>query len=101
MTMPTTQQALLAHLSAVRRLMGWTRERFDLDAADTVLVEQKAPELPGFPPVETVIGFWTAPDVRHEFKLFKPATEIEPADLPPSWMKDRLLVEMTLDCSCC
>lgn len=96
-----TREAVVAHLGAMRRIKGWTRERFTLDAVATVLIEQAQSGLPGFPPVETVIAFWTSPEVRHEFRIFKSAAEIEEADLPPSWMKDALRVEIEMGCGCC
>lgn len=92
---------IAAHLGALRRLKGWTRERFGLDTGATVLVEEGRTTLEGFPPIETVVTFWTAPDMRHAFTIFKPATEIAADDLPPSWMKNGLVVEIAAGCNCC
>lgn len=96
-----TREQLAAHMGALRRIKGWTRERFSLGATDTVLVEQAQTTQPGFPPVETLIAFWTSPECRHEFKVFKPATAVEEGDLPPSWMKSSLKLEIVAGCTCC
>jgi nitrate reductase delta subunit len=89
------------YLSALRRVKTWTRERFALEAGSTVLVTEAACELPGFPPLETVTAFWSAPDIRHEFKVFKPIEDIIEDDLPPAWMKAAMIVELQMGCSCC
>jgi nitrate reductase delta subunit len=49
--------------------------------------------LPGCrPPLETVVAFWSAGNTRHGFKLFKPVAQVSEDDLPPSWMKNALMV---------
>lgn len=103
MTMPPgdAQIDLLAHLVAIRRVRDWTRQQFALAPAQAVIIEQNPTELPGFPPVETVVAFWTAPEHRHEFKIFKPTRSVEQDDLPPSWMRGALRVEADIACSCC
>ena len=50
----------------------WTRARFALPEDAVILVSEIACGLPGCPPLETVVAFWTD-DRRHRFKLFKPA----------------------------
>lgn len=97
----TSRTGSIEYLSALRRLKGWTRERFDLPSGSPILVTEASCELPGFPPLETVTAFWSAPDVRHEFKVFKPVEEIEVDDLPPAWMKAAMIVDMEAGCSCC
>ena len=57
--------------------------------------------LPGCPPLETVIAFWTEGDRRHHFKVFKPVAEVVLDDLPPAWMKDALAVPEGFECDCC
>jgi nitrate reductase delta subunit len=47
------------------------------------------------------VAFWTEGDRRHQFKIFKPAAEVSPADLPYSWMKDGLVVPEGFSCDCC
>ena len=51
------------------------------DAA--ILVAEVACGLPGCPPLETVVAFWSGSETRHQFKLFKPVTEVSADDLPP------------------
>ena len=74
---------------ALDRVRAWTRERFALAEDVTVMVSELACALPGCPPVETVVVFWTAPERRHHFKIFKPVGEIAAEDLPPAWLKNR------------
>ena len=86
---------------ALDRVRAWTRERFALAEDVTVMVSELACALPGCPPVETVVVFWTAPERRHHFKIFKPVGEIAADDLPPAWLKDSLVVPEGGDCDCC
>ena len=76
------------HLEALDRVKEWTRGRFKLPADAAILVSQIACGLPGCPPLETVIAFWTANDTRHQFKVFKPVAEVVPASPAslPDWM---------------
>ena len=83
------------------RIRGWTRERFALDADAALLVTELACAVPGCPPLETVVAFWTGGNRRHHFKIFKPAREVELADLPYAWMKDGLYVPDGFSCDCC
>jgi hypothetical protein len=88
------------HLAAIDRVRQWTRERFRLGGDVAVLVSQVSCQLPGCPPLETVVAFWLD-DKRHQFKLFKPVAAVAPDDLPPAWMRDRLLALDGIECSCC
>jgi hypothetical protein len=88
-------------LQAIERIREWTRERFSLDGDATLLVTEVACSQPGCPPLETVVAFWTEGDRRHHFKVFKPAAEVLPEDLPYSWMKDGLVVPDGSSCDCC
>jgi nitrate reductase delta subunit len=90
-----------AQLQALDQIRDWTRERFSLDADATLLVTEVACSQPGCPPLETVVAFWTEGDRRHQFKVFKPAGEVTPADLPYAWMKDGLAVPEGFSCDCC
>ena len=90
-----------AHLAAVERLKDWTRARFVLSQDETVTVTQAAPSAPGFPPVETLVSFWTTDGTPHHFKVFKPAEEIVEDDMPPPWMKAALAGAPGVSCSCC
>ena len=57
-------------------VQAWTRRRFKLPAQAAVLVSEVACIVPGCPPLETVVAFWTADDRRHQFKLSKPLREV-------------------------
>jgi hypothetical protein len=85
---------------ALDRVRGWTRERFGLPAEAVVVVAEVACTVPGCPPLETVIAFWVG-EKRHHLKVFKPVADIEPDDLPPSWMKPALAVPEDYECGCC
>ena len=89
------------HLDALARVGAWTRERFTLSETATVLVTELACGLPGCPPLETVVAFWTAEAKRHHFKIFKPVGEIVRDDLPFAWLKDSLAVPDGFGCDCC
>jgi len=89
------------HLAALDRVRDWTRVRFKLPEEAAILVSEVACSLPGCPPLETVVAFWTGNDTRHHFKLFKPAVEVVEDDLPPSWMKNALAVVEGFGCECC
>jgi len=47
------------HLQAIDRVKAWTRARFKLAEDVPILVSEVACGLPGCPPLETVIAFWT------------------------------------------
>ena len=87
------------------RVQAIARAHFGLDADETVLVSEHAGTLPGCPPLETVIAFWTElPDgstQRHHCKVFKPVHQVCAADLPPPWMKPALVVAPDYACDCC
>lgn len=87
------------HLDAVERVKGWTRARFALEENETILLQEAACKLPGFPPMETLVAFWTADGTRHHFKCFKRVEEIVDDDIPPAWMKDSLAGDIA--CECC
>ncbi|HLH90154.1 MAG TPA: hypothetical protein VKX28_17020 [Xanthobacteraceae bacterium] len=89
-----------ARTEMLDRVRAWTRERFALAEDVAVMVSELACALPGCPPVETVVAFWTAPERRHHFKLFKPVAEVTPDDLPPAWLKDSLVLPEGGDCDC-
>ena len=89
------------HVAALDRVRAWTRERFTLAADAAILVSEVSCALPGCPPRETVVAFWTEDEQRHQFKLFKPVTEVVVDDLPPRWLKDALAAIEGLGCECC
>lgn len=90
-----------AHLQALGQVREWTRERFKLPAEATILVAEIACTVPGCPPIDTVVAFWTADETRHQFKIFKPVEEVMQDDLPYAWLKDSLAVPHGADCDCC
>jgi len=89
------------HHEALERVGAWTRERFRLPEAASVLVTELACGLPGCPPLETVVAFWTEDAKRHQFKIFKPVRDVVVGDLPFVWLKDSLLVPEGFGCDCC
>jgi hypothetical protein len=86
---------------ALARIHDWTRERFQLGPADTILVTELACTLQGCPPLETVVAFWTPDGQRHQFKIFKRADQVLPDDLPYAWMKRALAVPEGFSDDCC
>ena len=91
----------IGHLEAVERVKDATRARFALREDDTVLVSETAATLPGFPPHETKVVFWTADGTRHHFKVFKPVEEVGDTDVPPAWLRESLTAAEGVECSCC
>ena len=89
------------YIHALNRVEAWTRTRFKLAPEEAVLVAELACTLPGCPPLETVIAFWTADKTRHHFKIFKRADEVLSDDLPYAWMKPALAVPEGFDPACC
>ena len=89
-----------AHLEAAERLKEWTRARFALGEDDTILVAEAAPALPGFPPLETVVAFWSG-GMRHHYRVFKPVEDVAAEDLPPAWLKASLALSEGIECACC
>jgi hypothetical protein len=90
-----------AYREALVRVREWTRERFRLAADAAILVTEIACGLPGCPPLETVVAFWTEDERRHQFKVFKPVQEVAEDDLPFVWLKDSLAVPEGFGCDCC
>jgi nitrate reductase delta subunit len=90
-----------AQTAALERVRGWARERFALPEEAAVMVAQIVCNMPGCPPLETVVAFWTGNATRHQFKLFKPVAEVVADDLPPSWMKNALIVDEESSFECC
>src|SRR5580700_11392987 len=86
--------------TALDRLRDWTRARFALADDDTVMASEVTCAVPGCPPVETHVVFWTALG-RHHFKIFKPATAATEDDLPPAFMKNAIIALEGADRDCC
>ena len=86
--------------SALERVREWTRVRFRLADDETVMVSELACSVPGCPPIETHVVFWT-PAGRHHFNIFKPLAEATNDDLPPAFMKNALIALEGADLDCC
>jgi hypothetical protein len=84
------------HLAAAERVRAWTRARFSLPEDAVIMATEVACGLPGCPPLETVVVFWT--DRRHRFKLFKRLGDVTEDDLPFGWLKDALAADVDNDC---
>ena len=86
--------------AALDRVRDWTRTRFALADDETVMVSEVACSVPGCPPIETHLVFWTAAG-RHHYKIFKPLADVVEDDLPPAFMKNALVVLDGADFDCC
>ena len=86
--------------AAVASVRGWTKARFTLTDDETLMVSELACRVPGCPPIETHVVFWTAAG-RHHFKIFKPLAQVIDEDLPPAFMKNALIALNGLECDCC
>jgi hypothetical protein len=89
------------HVAALERVRVWTRARFKLSADEPIMVAEVACGLPGCPPLETVIAFWTGGKTRHQFKVFKPVAQVVEEDLPPAFMKNALIADDWSGLECC
>ena len=86
------------HLALLERVEDWTRARFSLPHDDIVLVSEVACRIPGGPPLETIVVFWSDVDTHYGFRIFKPVTDVSEADLPVSWLKSALRDYGDQDC---
>ena len=91
----------VARERAVARVQAWTRARFALPEDSTVLVTELECSIPGCPPLETVVAFWTEDAQRRHFKVFKPTQDVQSDDVPPLWLKDALCAEPSDEFACC
>ena len=90
----------LDRAAVVARVRGWTKARFALTDDETLMVSELACSVPGCPPLETHVVFWTAAG-RHHFKIFKPLAQVSEDDLPPAFMKNALVALDGVECDCC
>ena len=90
-----------AHQQAAERVAAWTRERFSLPPQAAVLVAEVNCAVPGCPPLETVVAFWTDDGTRHHFKLFKQVEAVLADDLPYAWLLRSLAAVEGDGCDCC
>ena len=65
------------------------------------LVTELESAVPGFPPLHTVVAFWSPERKHYHFKVFKPLEQVTEDDMPPAWYKDALAVTPGVDCGCC
>jgi nitrate reductase delta subunit len=86
--------------AALDRVREWVRVRFGLDGDAPILVAEVACAVPGCPPVETVIAFWSD-ERRYHLKVFKPVRDVTADDLPPGWLKPAFAVPDDVECGCC
>jgi len=84
---------------ALENVRGWIRARFGLDEDNAILVAELKCVIPGCPPIETALAFWTSHDVRHQFKILKPLSEVLPSDI--AWLIGDLGEEETNYWDCC
>ncbi len=89
------------HFEALGCIRDWTRERFSLPQDAGILVTEVECKLPGCPPIETVVAFWTDPEKRYHFKMFKNAMEVTTDDIPFAWLKETLYTPDGFGCECC
>ena len=83
---------------AAAQVKQWTRARF---GDVTVLVSEVESATPGFPPLTTVVAFWTAERQHYHFRVFKPLEDVVQDDIPPAWYREALAVSPGVDCGCC
>ncbi len=88
-------------LEALDRIVDWTRQRFALAPGTPITVREASSTLPGFPPRETHVTFWSHDGVAHRFRVFKPVGEVAEEDVPPAWLRDALAADDPFDCDCC
>jgi nitrate reductase delta subunit len=89
-------------LAAAENVKRWTRARFSLEENEMLLVTELESGVPGFPPLHTVVAFWTAEQKHYHFRIFKPLVEVAEEDLPPGWYKEALAVTLDgVQCNCC
>jgi hypothetical protein len=89
------------HRQALDRLAEQTRARFKLGHESVVMVAELTCTLPGCPPLDTVVVFWTPAGVRHRFKIFKPVVQVTEEDLPYVWLMRSLAAPEGFDDDCC
>ena len=87
------------HLAALEQVRAWTRQRFQLAPEAAVLVAELTCTIPGCPPLETAVAFWTADERRHQFKLLKPVEDVTWQDI--GWLIGALGKDEASAWDCC
>jgi hypothetical protein len=85
----------LIHLDRIEALV---RARFALPSDQIVLVSEDPCTIPGFPPRDTTVRFWTDRETRYRLRIFKPAAKIGAPDLPVAWLLPSLIDDGDPDC---
>jgi nitrate reductase delta subunit len=88
-------------LQAIDQVAEAVRRRYALPEESVVSVSELACGLPGCPPLETVVLFWPPDGVRHRIKIFKPAHEVSPDDMPAPWLRRALVSPEGEENDCC
>ncbi|MEX1215528.1 hypothetical protein [Saccharospirillum sp.] len=83
------------------RVESWTRSRFELNGEAVVVVAEVRCQVPGCPPIETIVAFWLTSGPRYRFKVFKPLAEVIESDIPVKWLLPALEDAGDLGCDCC
>jgi len=89
------------HRQGLGRVAEQTCKRFTLGPDAVVLVSELACSLPGCPPLETVVVFWTRDGARCRFKIFKPVMQVTEEDLPYAWLMRSLAAPEGSGDDCC
>ncbi|NWB91419.1 hypothetical protein HX777_10110 [Pseudomonas agarici] len=89
------------HQDAINQIKEWVRNTFSLSNQAVIAVAEISCQVPGCPPVETIIAFWNDDNTRYRIKLFKPLEEVLKEDLPLSWLLPSLQDDSEGGCDCC
>lgn len=87
--------------TSIDRVESWTRHRFDLAVDAVVMVADVRCQVPGCPPIETIVAFWKSGGPRYRFKVFKSVSEVSEEDIPVKWLLPALEDVGDLGCDCC
>jgi hypothetical protein len=78
------------NLEHLERVETCVRVHFALAPDDLVIVSEDPGRLPGYPPLQTTVLFWSQ-GLRHRFVVFKPVAMVVAADLPVVWLRPALV----------
>lgn len=83
------------------RLSALVRAHFALGPEWTVTVAELRCQVPGCPPVETIVLMWNPDGAPFRLRVFRPLAQVDPDDLPPRWYLPALAASDDVDCGCC
>ena len=86
-----------SNVTELERIERDLRATYGVEDSQIVLVTEEPTRLPGGPKQMTTILFWIGED-RHKLRIFKLASGITLADLPPIWVRGALLDDGDADC---